>query len=461
MKWKLTGRFLLSVVLIVLFVTLINIVALFSMLIAGKPIFQSHQLNGEEFARNFQRYIVVSDDNIVISEDGKKELIENNAWIQILSENGSEIYRYKAPSGVQKKYTPLEIIQMYKYKEIDGDTTVFVGGEENAYSYFIGIKDRSIGRYVFTYNDENILNQFKTGSIFFMTINGIVALFIGYLFSKRLTKPLNDLIIGIRRLANNEYIMYDPKGVYKDVFYNMNYLSNRLKDNEKERRKLDQMKEEWISNISHDVKTPLASIQGYAEIMKDKDYEFSLEEMREYAEIIEKKALYMRDIIEDLNLATRLKNRELVLNKKIMNIVSMLRNIVIDTLNDSSYSDRNIEFHCSDEIINIDGDEVLLRRAIHNLIYNAIVHNDENVKIIVNVEKKERINIRIEDHGKGIKEEELERIFDRYYRGTNTGESHKGSGLGMAIANDIIGAHGGEIKVDSMIGCGTIIDIQI
>lgn len=461
MEWRLTGRFLLSVVLIVVFVTFINIFAIFTMLIIGKPLFHSNQTNGEEFTRAFQKYVVESDNHIVISKEGKTELIQNKAWIQILDENGAEVYTYKAPNGLQKKYTPLDMIQMYKYKEIDGNTTVFVGGKKGVYSYFIGVKDPYIGRYVFTYDYKNMISQFKAGSIFFIVINGFVALFIGYLFSKRLTKPLNKLIVGIRSLANNEYVVYEPKGVYKDVFYNVNYLSNQLKTNEVEREKLDRMKEEWISNISHDVKTPLASIQGYAEIMKDKDYEFSLEEMREYAEIIEKKALYMKDMIEDLNLATRLKNQKLSLNKKTINMTALLRNIVIDTLNDSAYANRNIEFHCSDEIMNIDGDEVLLRRALTNLIYNAIVHNDEDVKIIVKIEKKERIHIRIKDSGKGIKKEEIEKIFDRYYRGTNTGELHKGSGLGMAIANDVIHAHGGDITVDSVIDSGTTIDIQL
>lgn len=77
-----------------------------------------------------------------------------------------------------------------------------------------------------------------------------------------------------------------------------------------------------------------------------------------------------------------------------------------------------------------------------HLIYNAIVHNDEEVKIKVSVERKQRILIGIEDNGKGIKQEELEQIFERYYRGTNTGKSHIGSGLGMAIARDIVLAHG-------------------
>ncbi|OAB36864.1 two-component sensor histidine kinase [Paenibacillus macquariensis subsp. defensor] len=469
MKWWLTGRYLLSVVLVVILVLIINIVIVVGLLIAQavsqKPIFHTTEISAEDFTTGFRDYIAMANNQVTISEKGKKELEAKKAWIQILDENGKQIYGYRLPEEVKKKYTPLEAIQMYKYKEIDGQTTVFVSGKEmnqKNYSFFIGLEDPNIGKYVLSYDYRDIFHMFKVGSLIFIIIDGFIALLIGYLFSKRLTKPLNSLIDGIKRLANKEYnINYEPKGIYKEVFYNVNYLSNELRVNENERKKLDKMKEEWISNISHDIKTPLASILGYAEMMKDAEYQFSIEEMMEYAEIIESKSLYMNEVIEDLNLTTRLKNKELSLNNKKINMVTLLRNMVIDILNDAKYSDRHIEFQCDQETIAIDVDETLIRRAISNLIYNAIVHNDNNVNIVVRIEKKERVHIIIQDDGKGIQKKELERIFDRYYRGTNTGELHKGSGLGMAIANDVIRVHNGEIKINSVVGYGTTIEILL
>jgi len=79
----------------------------------------------------------------------------------------------------------------------------------------------------------------------------------------------------------------------------------------------------------------------------------------------------------------------------------------------------------------------------------------------VSIEMKEQTHIVIRDNGKGIQKGELNRIFDRYYRGTNTGAAHKGSGLGMAIANDIIQAHDGEIMINSEVDHGTMIEIQL
>ncbi|RUT43958.1 HAMP domain-containing histidine kinase [Paenibacillus anaericanus] len=469
MKWWLTGRYLLSVVLVVILVIIINILIVLGLLVtyavAQEPLFQTREISAEAFTTAFRDYVTITNDQVTVTETGKEELEAKKAWIQILDEDGSEIYSYRLPEQVQKKYTPLDAIQMYKYKEVDGETTVFASGKEinqKYYSYFIGIVDRNIGKYVLSYDYRTIFQIFKVGSVTFIIVDGLIALLIGYFFSKRLAKPVNSLIEGIKRLANKEYnLNYEPKGIYKDVFYNVNYLSNELRVNENERKKLDKMKEEWISNISHDIKTPLASILGYAEMMKDAEYYFSLEEMMEYAEIIESKSLYIKEVIEDLNLTTRLKSKELTLNTKTINMVTLLRNMVIDILNDAKYADRHIEFQCNQETILSDVDEILIRRAINNLIYNAIVHNDNNVKIVVRIEKKERIHITIQDDGKGIQKQELDRIFDRYYRGTNTGELHKGSGLGMAIANDIVKAHHGEIKVNSIMDQGTTIEIQL
>ncbi|RWR13155.1 HAMP domain-containing sensor histidine kinase [Siminovitchia fortis] len=468
MKWKLTGRYLLSVVLVVVLIIFINLILGIAILVAQAafdvPIFQNRETSPEQFTRKFHQEIITKNHDVTITEKGQKELAKKKAWIQILDENSKEVYSFGVPANVKKKYTPAEIVQMYKYKEVDENTVVYVGekkGNGRQFSYLIGIENRSLNRYIISYDNRDIFIVAKVGMVILL-IDILIALLVGYLFSKRLTQPLHTLIDGIKKLANHQFNYHtESRGLYKNVFDNLNHLSDQLKASERERKKLDSMREEWIANISHDIKTPLSSIQGYAEMIKDPDYDFTLDEIKEYAGIIEAKSLYIKEVMEDLNLTTRLKNKELSLNKKAVNIVTLLRKIVIDLLNNPKYADRNIQFHVNQETIMLEIDEILFRRAINNLIYNAIVHNDHDVKIIVSVEQDEYTHIVIKDNGKGIEKEELERIFDRYYRGTNTGAAHRGSGLGMAIANDIIKAHDGRIIIHSEVGSGTTIDIQI
>lgn len=470
MKWRLTGRYLASVVLIVVIVIIINFLILAGLYIYHNVSPKSPLKYGEDSAegitRSFAQEIVVSGSGMAITGQGKKTLEGHGAWIQILDDNGRQVYGYLVPSGAKTKYTPLDIVQTYKYMEKELMSTVFIGEKAidgKRYSYLIGFQNPYLERNIFTYDIRSVGRFLQIGILTVLCVDGFIALCIAYLFGKRLTRPLHALIDGIKQLAHKNYrIRYEAKGIYKDVFYNVNVLSEELRASEAERKKLDRMKEEWIANITHDIKTPLASIQGYAEMMRDKDYEFTVEEMREYAEVIERKSLYLKDVIEDLNLSTRLKNKNISLNLKQANLVSLVRNTVIDMLNDARYGSRNIDFRYSDEMVIMDVDEILIRRAVSNLIYNAVVHNAEDTAVQVSVEKHGgTVSIVVEDQGKGIREEELERVFDRYYRGTNTGELHKGSGLGLAIAHDIVQAHGGKIDADSELGRGTRIEIRL
>lgn len=231
--------------------------------------------------------------------------------------------------------------------------------------------------------------RFNIGTMILLSIDAIIALLMGYLFSRQLIKPLDRAIHGIQRLTNGDYTTKLPtKGIYKDVFYNVNHLSEQLASSQKEKDKLEQMREEWISHISHDIKTPLSSIQGYAEIIKDPNYPLSDQDIRHYASIIENKSLYIKDVMEDLNLTTRLKNNDVMLHKELVNIVPLLRETLIDILNDSRYAEQTIELQTNVDKLMLNIDTILIRRAVTNLILNALVHNDSDVKIIVQLEQK-------------------------------------------------------------------------
>ena len=470
MKWKITGRFIVTVVLVAIIVIIINIIAGTIIIINGN-VHKMDTINGisyyspEDFTRKFEEHLIKNNEKVVIDNDGKKVLQQKSYWIQVLDEGGSEVYSYLKPVKVQSHYTPLDLIQKYKYASSDSMSTILISEKEfdnKRYSYIIGVPMNTLNRNIISYNFENSRRSFQVGVNIILVIDALIALFFGYLFSKRLTKPLVNIIDDVNSLSEGEYnLKREEEGIYKEVYHNINNLSSKLRSNEEDRKRLDEMREEWISNISHDIKTPLVSVKGYAEILSNEEYDCTKEEVREYSKIIEEKSNYIKDLIDDLNLSTRLKNKALTLNLQNINIVSLTRGVVIDILNNPQTSNVSIDFLPSREVIEKEVDEILLKRVITNILYNSIVHNDENVNIKVKVEKKDKVYISIMDDGKGIKKEELDHIFERYYRGTNTGKRHKGSGLGMAIAKDIINAHNGSINMESEIGVGTKTDIML
>lgn len=471
MKWRLARRFLSSTVLIVVIVLLVNTILLIGGLIwqSRTHYNQSVEQKAEIVASSFNNYIKTKNDKPYITEKGQKILKKHNAWLQILDETGKEVAHYATPKNLDTNYSPVEIIQMYKYKEVDGETIVYVG-EAGKFSYFFGVQDRALTRIIYTFNFATIFSTFSKLLVVFLIVDILIAIFIGFVFGKRLTKPMHQLINGISHLKNNSYKPINKnKGLYREVFDNMDDLALTLKSIEAERNRLDEMKNQWISNVSHDMKTPLSSIQGYAELIKDYSTTITPHEIAQYSKIIEEKSKYMNDLLNDLNLTTKLRSGVLPLNKKIIDAISFIRESIIDILNNPQFENKDIKFDVPNEHLAIKVDEKLLKRAINNIIYNAFVHNNADVEVSVVISKNypqelkldsaeklstNSIFIKISDDGVGIPEKEQGTIFERYYRGTNTA-NETGSGLGMAIAHDIVLAHGGKIFLMSQENKGT------
>ncbi|MFF2753648.1 sensor histidine kinase [Psychrobacillus sp. NPDC058041] len=479
MKWKLTRRFLGSVVTIVVIVGIVNTILLFGLLsFRSMYSFGTEDVSAENFSRTFSQYVVIQNDKPVVNKEGLEQLQDMKAWVQFLNSKGEQVAAYYTPETLLNEYSPIEIVQMYKYKEVDGETTVFVG-EAYDFSYLIGVKDRGISRYVLTYDYLKVFKYINILLLLFLIVDIIIALVIGLLFGKRLTTPLNTLIEGIQQLRERRFKkMPIPKGVYEEVFHNMNELSVKLDQYEKERDQLDQMREEWISNVSHDMKTPLASIHGYTELMKDNVTDLTPQEVHEYTSIINRQSMFMKDLLDDLNLTMRLRNQQLPLQFEDVNIVGFIREMTIELLNDSQFGYRQVEFEANVDKAVHKVDKKLLKRAIFNFIYNALVHNDEKVVVKIQINNiypqcgQEQISsnistasefhtqITIADNGRGIPSKDLKQVFERYYRGTNTTSKH-GTGLGMAIARDIILAHNGKIDLTSVENKGTAITILL
>ncbi|WP_195980102.1 sensor histidine kinase [Clostridium butyricum] len=465
-KWKVTGNFVITIVSVVMLVVIINILTIFGVYIFNTV---SHKNtitlknSPETFVRNFEKYMYDDNGILALSEEGYELLQESGAWIQVLNDYGEEIININSPRDVPKKYTPFDMVNNYKYEERPYINFMLEKNLSSGHvNVILALPNNNIERVTLNFSLDSVMYQSKIIIIITLIIDAIIALIFGYLFSRKLTKPISEIITNIDILSKGNYNLYTKeKGIYKAVFENINDLSSTLRENDNQRKELESMREEWLANITHDIKTPLASIQGYAEIISDKDYEFTRDEMQEYTEIIYSKSKYIKELVDELNLSTRLKNNALSLNKQNTNLVALLRNVVIDILNDSRYENRNIEFNSNIDVIEKEVDVMLLKRALTNLIFNAVVHNNESVQIKVDIKKIDKINISIKDNGNGINTKDLEHIFDRYYRGTNTGEAHKGSGLGMAISKEIINNHGGEIQINSKLGCGTEIFITL
>lgn len=464
MKKKLIFMFLLSNIILFqigfLIFGLMNVFTMKNNISFGEELFNT-SFNVNEFTEATKGDISFLDDKYVINNNRKDLLIKNNIWLQILDKNNNQIFEVNKPESVPNKYTTVELVHYKTYPwNFPHPATLAIdeiNGVDSNNTLVIGFPIDKVFSHKLTFTDEGFKFQ-----IIYMGILAIaLTLVIGYYFSKILVEPIGDIMDDIETLKEGKFLKKRNRDfLYKNVDENIHSLSEALNRNKIEREKIEEAKEQWIANIAHDLKTPLSSIKGYSELLSSKDYEITIEEAKRYGEIMEDKAEYMQSLIDDLSLIYKLKNKVLPFKMKKNNIVDITREVVIDILNSLEFSDREIKIDYIDEDINILCDEKYIKRTLNNFIINGLVHNSKDTIINIKIEKiKEEVVINIKDNGQGISKENLENIFNRYYRGKNTIEGIKSSGLGMAISKEIIEGHDGVVNVNSIIGIGSEISV--
>ncbi|HYF83383.1 MAG TPA: HAMP domain-containing sensor histidine kinase [Clostridia bacterium] len=446
---------------LIFFILLIGMIAagigmLFYVFTIQKPDGQSDLSNWPKvFTQDFSEQIVFAGNKPQVKQSGLEELKKNNLWLQVIDEDGVEVLSYRTPQKALNHYTPSELLYLYQTGG-NGNSTVFIGGIQHGgtdWTYIIGFPVR-ISKVTAYLNAD----KFTGGKSIFIGLMGIMFLLViisGVVYGLWITKRMSRMISAVGEIASRSYSPIESKGAFRDVYDSLNALDAEIKASDEVRERNEKAREEWIANITHDLKTPISPIKGYAELITDPNYEITLDQIKKYGKMILKNTAYAEELIDDLKLTYQLENEMIPLNKRENSIVRFTKEIVIDILNHPEYESRNISFYSGNEDITLIFDSMLLKRALNNLIYNALVHNSKETKIAISIKAEDKIQIRIQDNGRGMSEEELRNLFTRYYRGTNTGEKPEGSGLGMAIAKQIIELHGGSIFVESKLGIGT------
>lgn len=296
------------------------------------------------------------------------------------------------------------------------------------------------------------------------------------IFAWSIGRPLYYMMGWINRLADGIYVepgnrrniysgkskkLKRPYRLFKELFIQLQTLTDVLENSKKERSRVDEMKKEWIAGISHDLKTPLTNIKGYSSMLLSPRYEWTEEEKIGFLMEIEQKAKHMEDLIGDLNLSFRLDEQQPPLKWEPTDLVEFVRRIVADVTNDPRAARHNLFLETNESHFETLVDVKLLQRALHNLVLNAILHNPAGTNVTIQILLNIHLYIVITDDGVGMDEAAVDQLFNKYYRGTSTDILSEGTGLGMAIAKQLVLAHGGDIEVTSRVNQGTSISVRL
>lgn len=304
------------------------------------------------------------------------------------------------------------------------------------------------------------------GSLIIIGLVLIISLIAGLFIFRQLTQRLDVIKSTVADFERGELTKRIPvKGndELSDLSRCFNSMADNLYHNMMEIRKSDQLRRELVANISHDLRSPLASIQGYLETIQLKGEALTREQFTQYVETALGNTKRLNKLIGNLFDLSKLDAEQVKPVLESVSVAELVQDIVLQFK--PIAAKKNIELSAGfPEQPNsyITADIGLLNRAIANLINNAIEHTPEGGKVSITF-SKDGTNVRLEvcDSGAGIPESDLPHIFDRFYQADKSRSSDSNSGLGLAIAQKIFSLHGGKISVDSPMETGTTFKVWI
>lgn len=279
---------------------------------------------------------------------------------------------------------------------------------------------------------------------------------------RRLTKPIGRLGDAVNDMKSSDFsrgVHIEVKGSddIADLSRNFNEMSYILADNVKTMKKDNESKQQFIDNFAHELKSPLTSIYGYAEYVKN--VKISGEEQQRYMEIIMAQCKRMMDMSYSLLDLSELRNKTIIREEiKVENLKYNVQEVLSKKLREKS-----MNLIWENTIDTFKGNKELMESLIVNLVKNGINASAEGTEVkVVICKEKNGIIIYVKDHGCGMEEGELQHIFEAFYRiDKSRSRENGGNGIGLSLCREIVTAHEGSIHVDSEKGVGTTVCIQL
>ena len=463
-----------AIFLLVLFV-FTAIVLYISVESARKYSVEVNQRLNRELALNTVSMIDSSIQDGIISERGIKDLMHSMMVINpivevyLLNPEG-KILQYVAPDKVVK----LDRVNLEPIKKFlnDPEHSIIYGddprnpGEFKTFSAARVLNDGKLTGYIYIVlasqeyvsASQTVLGSYILGisirSVIFILI---ISTLVGLLAIWFITKKLNPIIAGINefRVGNlDKRIDVKSDSELDRIGLVFNDMADTIEHNIQELKGVDNLRRELISNVSHDLRTPVASIQGYAETLLLKKDTIQPKEREKYLEVIYKSCGRLKKLVEDLFELSKLQADQIKPQPEPFSIAELVYDIANKYRIISQKKGISVNTVVAKEVPLVEADISMIDRVLQNLIDNAVKFCKEGDTINIEIDPKnpQKVEVRVADSGEGIKQEDLENIFHRYYKAR---EDQQSTGLGLAIVKKIIELHHSSIQVFSQIGKGT------
>lgn len=404
--------------------------------------------------------IIVYDEsmNQVQSLDGPRECIihkmshseQVEAIQRVLGDETRRFLEYEQEDETYRLVTRSSSSEFRLFKENDRPQIILYAKEiedkhGDKYTMLINAQDEPVEAIVTTTRTVlSVVTLFSMVSVWALIL----------IMSRSISDPIEKINEKAKVLAQGDYnIDFDARG-YKEI----NELSDTMTYAAGELSKLEKLRQEFIANVSHDLRTPLTMIGGYAEVMRDIPGENSAENAQVIIDETKRLSNMVSDVLNLSKVQAGMTKPEL----QRYNFTEDIKNIIQNTAELIRAEGYRIDFEYDREI-EVTADKTLIGQSFYNLLINALSYSVDKKEVVVKqIVKEEKVRIEVTDFGKGVPQEDIPYIWERYYKNNNNRlKNVKSTGLGLSIVKNFIAVHNGECGVESRIGEGSTFWFEI
>ena len=307
--------------------------------------------------------------------------------------------------------------------------------------------------YIFSplYPVQSTISILRIQLIYITIIAVLLAVSLALYLANKISKPIKDITWAAGEMGNGNYgVTFRGSG-----FTEIKELSQTLSRASRDLEKTEMYQKDLITNVSHDLKTPLTMIRSYAEMIKDLSGD-NPEKRNKHLDVIIEETDRLNLLVNDMLNMSRMQSKNIVIEKEMFNFTEVTKALLSSYDIYSEQEDYNISFNCKNDFY-VSADKERIKQVLSNLISNAVKYCGEDKEIIINLRKNGR-NVRCEviDHGNGIAPDEIKHVWNRYYKSsTHHVRPTEGTGLGLSIVKEILILHDAEYGVESTVGKGS------
>ncbi len=368
-----------------------------------------------------------------VDVDPIRRFLAANANMPILGDDPRHIGRKK----------PFSVASLKIGQSIDGYLYIIIGSEQ-------------FDSAASTIRESYIVQTILKGLLVTLLFTGIIGLILFALLTRRLRR-MAEVVRQFERGMLEKRIPVKSNDEVGHLAQSFNRMADTIVTNMDELKKNDNLRRELVANVSHDLRSPLASIQGYLETILMKDKTLTAEERNQFLQVILNNTTLLNNLVEQLFELSKLDARQVQPNPEPFSMAELAQDVVMKFKPRAEKRNVDLQAVLPENLPQVKADIGLIERALSNLIDNALRYTPEKgtVKVVLSNSHK-RVRVLVSDTGNGISADDLPFIFDRFYRAEKSrARTTGGTGLGLAISKKILELHGSTITVESVVNVGT------